>query len=210
MMKRILIADDHSAIRSGVKMVLSTEFSEVEFGEAANAAEVFQKIKEEKWDIVILDIEMPDKNGLEILKQLKYSKTCIPILVFSMHSEEQFAIRALKLGASGYLAKDVSGGEFAKAIHQILGGRKYITPSIAQQLAIQIENPLDKAPHEFLSDREYQTLILIASGKTISEIAEKLSLSNSTIATYRARILCKMCVKTNAALTNYVFQNNLL
>lgn len=210
-MKRILIADDHSAIRSGIKLVLAGEFDEMEFGEASNAAEVINEIRDKTWDILILDIEMPGRNGLEILRQLKDYKAHIPVLVFSMHSEEQFAIRALKLGASGYLAKDVSGKELVNAIHQILTGRKYITPSLAEQLARHIEKPATtKTPHEQLSNREYQTLLLIASGKTVSQIAEKLSLSISTIATYRERILEKMFMKTNAELTSYAFRNNLI
>lgn len=209
-MKRILIADDHSVIRNGVKQILSSEFSAVEFGDAANSIEVFQKIKEKKWDILILDMDMPGRNGLEVLKQLKDEKTNIPVLMFSMHPEEQIAIRALKSGASGYLSKDSASAELANAIHQILSGRKYITPSLAEQLAAQIENPLDKAPHELLSDREYETLLLFAKGKTVSQIAEELSLSVPTISTYRARILEKMGMKTNAELASYAIRNNLV
>ena len=208
-MKRILIADDHSAIRNGVKQILTNEFSDVEFGEAVNAVEVFRKVKEKKWDILILDMEMPGRNGLEVLKQFKDEKINTPVLVFSFHPEAQVAIRALKSGASGYLSKDSADAELVKAIQQILSGRKYITPSLAEQLATQIGNPLDKALHELLSDREYETFLLIAKGKTVSQIAKELSLSVPTISTYRARILEKTRMKTNAELMSYAIHNQL-
>ncbi|MES2778352.1 MAG: response regulator transcription factor [Bacteroidota bacterium] len=209
-MKRFLIADDHSAIRNGVKLILSQEFKEAEFGEAANAVEVFAHLRQKKWDLLILDIDMPGRNGLEVLKQLKDEDSHIAVLVFSMHPEEQIAIRALRSGASGYLAKDSADTELVKAIHQILTGRKYITPSLAEQLLTQLEHPLDQSPHALLSDREYQTLMLIASGKTVSQIAEELSLSVATVSTYRNRILGKMNMKTNAELAHYAIRNNLV
>jgi two-component system, NarL family, invasion response regulator UvrY len=209
-MRRILIADDHSAIRNGVKLILADEFKDVEFGEAKNGVEVFRRIKEKKWDLLILDMDMPGRNGLEVLKQLKEEKENIPVLIFSMHPEEQIAVRALKSGAAGYLSKDSADTELVKAIQQILSGRKYITATLAEQLAAQLENPTDKAPHELLSDREYQTLLLFASGKTVTQIAEELSLSVPTISTYRARILEKMGMKTNAELTSYTIRNRLV
>jgi DNA-binding NarL/FixJ family response regulator len=209
-MKRILIADDHPAIRKGVKLILESEYSEIEFGEASNAVEVFQKVREKDWDILILDMDMPGRNGLEVLKQLKDDKTDIPVLMFSMHPEEQIAIRAIKSGASGYLAKDSADTELSKAVQQIFSGRKYITPTLAEQLAAQLENPLDKAPHQLLSDREYETLLLIAKGKTVSQIANELSLGVPTVSTYRARILEKMGMKTNAELASYAIHNNLV
>ena len=210
MTKKILIADDHSAIRNGVKLILSNEFSNIEFGEAINAKEVFKKVKEKKWDILILDMDMPGRSGLEVLKQLKDEKEDIRVLMFSMHPEEQVALRALKSGAFGYLSKDTADTELVIAVHQIMDGKKYITPAVAEMLASQLENPDNKAPHEFLSDREYQTLLLIASGKTISEIAEELSLSVPTVSTYRARILEKTGMKTSAELTRYAIRNNLV
>jgi len=209
-MKKILIADDHPAIRKGVKLILEIEFSDVKFGEASNAAEVFRKIKEENWDILILDMDMPGRNGLEVLKQLKDEKTNIPVLMFSMHPEEQIAVRALRSGASGYLTKDAADTELSIAVHLILAGRKYITPSIAEQLAEQIGNPLNKAPHELLSDREYETLLLFAKGNTISQIARELSLGISTVSTYRTRILEKMKMKNTAELVNYAIRNKLV
>jgi DNA-binding NarL/FixJ family response regulator len=208
--KRILIADDHPAIRKGVKLMLESEYSKVEFGEASNAVEVFREVKEKNWDLLILDMDMPGRNGLEVLKQLKDEKVNIPVLIFSMHPEAQVAIRAIKSGASGYLAKDSADTELAKAVQLILSGRKYITPTLAEQLAAQLGNPLDKAPHELLSDREYETLLLFARGKTVSQIAQELSLGVPTVSTYRARILEKMGMKSNAELVNYAIHNNLV
>lgn len=209
-MKRILIADDHPAIRNGVKLILKNEFSEVEFGEASSGTEVTKILKDKKWDILILDMDMPGRNGLEVLKQLKDEGSKIPVLMFSMHPEEQVAVRAFRSGAMGYLSKDAAGNELANAINTILTGRKYITPRIAEQLIIQLQNPDNKAPHEHLSDREYQTLLLFAKGKTVSEIAEELSLSVHTISTFRARVLEKMGMKTTAEAVSYAIKNNLV
>jgi two-component system, NarL family, invasion response regulator UvrY len=209
-MKKILIADDHPAIRNGVKIILKSEFKEVEFGEASCAAEVFKKIHENKWDILILDMDMPGRNGLDVLKQLKDEKNKVPVLVFSMHPEEQIALRSMKSGASGYLSKGSASEELAKAVELIIGGRKYITASLAEQLASMLERPANKELHENLSDREYQTMLLIASGKTISQIAEELSLSVPTISTYRTRVLDKMCMKNSAELTYYAIKNELV
>ncbi len=210
-MLKILLADDHPAIRKGVKLMLSAEFQEVEFGEAGNANEVFAKIKESNWDLLIMDINMPGRNGLETLKQLKEDKTLqLKTLVFSMHEEGQMAVRALRLGAYGYLSKDAPDGELAKAVRLILSGKKYITPEVAEQMANQLGNPDEVAINELLSDREYQTLLLFAAGKTVSEIADELSLSVSTVSTYRTRILEKMGMKNNAELVNYAIRNNLV
>lgn len=208
--KRILIADDHSAIRSGVKHIINGEFNQIEFGEATTSAEVISKLRDENWDILILDIDMPGRNGLEILQQLKAERNKLPVLVFSMHSEDQIALRALKWGASGYLSKDAADTELVDAIRRILSGRKYISPNLAELMALQLENPLDKPLHEQLSDREFQTLLLMASGKTVSQIALELSLSIATISTYRSRILAKMGMLNNAQLTRYALEKNLL
>jgi len=208
--KRILIADDHSAVRNGIKHILVNEFSNIDFGYATHAGEVLQIVKEQAWDVIILDIDMPGRNGLDILKQLKDEEINIPVLVFSFHKEEQIAIRALKSGAYGYLAKDAADTELVKAVNIILTGKKYISPQVSEQLISQLENPGNKFPHELLSDREYQTLLLIASGKTVTQIAEELSLSHPTISTYRARILQKMLLKNNAEITNYAIRHNLV
>ena len=209
-MKKILIADDHSAIRNGVKLILTSEFHDVEFGEATNSNEIFKKLKEKKWDLLILDMNMPGRNGLEVLKQLKEEKSSVKVLMFSMHPEDQIALRAFRTGASGYLSKDTADTQLIIAVNQILNGKKYITPEMAEQMVAQLENPTDKLPHELLSNREYQTLLLIASGKTISQIAEELSLSVPTISTYRARILEKMNFKNSAELTHYSLSNHLV
>lgn len=209
-MKRILIADDHPTMRDGVKQILVAQFSEIEFGEASNAAEISRKVREKDWDLLILDMDMPGRNGLEVLKQLKEEDMPIPVLMFSMYPEEQIAVRAFRAGASGYLSKGSAGTELANAVQMILSGKKYITPSLAEQLALQLYNPQNKAPHELLSDREYQTLMLMAKGKTTSEIADELSLSIPTISTFRARLLEKMGMKTNAELVSYAIRNNLV
>jgi two-component system invasion response regulator UvrY len=209
-MKKILIADDHSAIRNGVKYILTGEFPEIEFGEALNAQDLFQKLTVNSWDVLILDIDLPGRSGLDVLRQLRDENNRIPVLVFSFHQEEQIAIRALRSGAFGYLAKDAADTELVKAISLIFAGKKYISSLVSEQLISQLENPLNKAPHEFLSDREYETLLLIAVGKSVSQMAEELSLSVSTINTYRARILEKMDMKSNAQLIHYAIENKLV
>lgn len=209
-MKNILICDDHPAIRKGIRLILQAEYTTCNFGEAASAIEVIKKIKELKWDILILDIDMPGRNGLEVLKQLKDEENKIPVLIFSMHPEEQIAMRAIKLGAAGFLSKDSADEELIKAINLIMTGKKYITPSLAEQLVMQLGNPNNKEPHELLSDREYQTLLLLAKGKSVSQIADELSLGVPTISTYRARILEKTGMKTNAELVTYAIRNNLV
>jgi DNA-binding NarL/FixJ family response regulator len=210
MKKKILIADDHSAIRIGVKQICANEFPSMQFAEAVNYAQVFQKLKETDWDILILDVDLPGRNGLDILKQIKTDKIKVPVLMFSFHIEEQIALRALKIGAAGYLSKDAADMELIKAINQILNGKKYVSESISEKLLLLYEKGTEKEFHELLSDREYQTLLLIASGKTVSEIAEILSLSKPTISTYRARILEKMKMKNNAELTTYAIGQKLL
>jgi two-component system, NarL family, invasion response regulator UvrY len=210
MITKILIADDHTAIRVGVKHICSAEFPSLHFGEAISYAEVFQKLNEADWDILILDIDMPGRNGLDILQQIKAEKLKVPVLMFSFHMEDQIALRALKLGAAGYLSKDAADKELIKAINQIINGRKYVSELLSEKLLSLYEKDSEKESHELLSTREYQTMLLIASGKTVSEIAEILSLSTPTISTYRARILEKMKMKNNAELTTYVISRKLL
>jgi two-component system invasion response regulator UvrY len=207
--KRILIADDHSVIRKGVRLIVANEFMNVEFGEAVNAHEVLEKVHTEIWDVIILDINMPGRNGLDIMKQFKTERIHLPVLVFSMHREALIALRAFKLGAYGYIAKDSADTELVNALNTIFLGKKYITPAVAELLASQIENYDDRTPHELLSDREFQTFIKIASGKTVSEIAQELSLSVPTICTYRARIIEKTGLKNNAEIAAYAIRNNL-
>ncbi|HEY4197775.1 MAG TPA: response regulator transcription factor [Mucilaginibacter sp.] len=208
--KKILIADDHSAIRLGVKQICSSEFPALQFGEAVNYAEVFQKLKEADWDILILDIDLPGRSGLDILKQLKAEKIKVPVLMFSFHSEEQIALRALKIGASGYLSKEAADLELVKAVNKIMEGKKYVSAALSEKFLEMLDDNSTKEPHELLSDREYQTLLLIASGKTVSEIADILFLSTPTVSTYRARILEKMKLKNNAELTTYAISQKLV
>ena len=206
----ILVADDHSAIRIGVKQICANEFPGMRFGEAVNYTEVFQQIKSAQWDILILDVDLPGRNGLDILKQIKAEKMKIPVLMFSFHSEEQIAVRALKLGAAGYLSKDAADLELVKAVKRVIDGKKYVSASLSEKLLDLLDDTSNKDPHELLSDREYQTLLLIASGKTVSEIADNLCLSKPTISTYRARILEKMRMKNNAELTTYAITQKLV
>nr|WP_294794311.1 response regulator transcription factor [uncultured Mucilaginibacter sp.] len=210
MPNNILIADDHSAIRIGVKQICANEFSALRFGEAVNYAEVFQQLKDGPWDILILDIDLPGRNGLDILKQIKADKIKTPVLMFSFHSEEQIAVRALKLGAAGYLSKDAADLELVKAVQRVISGKKYVSPALSEKLLDLLDDTSDKEPHELLSDREYQTLLLIASGKTVSDIANSLCLSKPTVSTYRARILEKMRMRNNAELTTYAITQKLV
>ena len=209
-MIKILIADDHPIVRQGLKQILSEEPDIEVVGEAQNSQEVLELVRKQHWDIVILDITMPGRGGLDVLKELKHERPKLPVLMLSVHPEDQYAVRALKAHASGYLTKDSAPEELVKAIRKILRGGKYISSTLAEKLAFDLETETDKPLHETLSDRESQVMLMIASGKTISQIAEELSLSVKTIGTYRTRILEKMKLKTNAELTHYVFKNKLI
>lgn len=209
-MIKILIADDHAIFREGLKHIL-TECSDVTVAaEASNGQEVLEKIWTDKYDMVLLDISMPGMSGLEVLKQLKIEKPKLPVLVLSMHPEEQYAVRILRAGASGYLTKESAPDELITAIRKISQGRKYITSSLAERLAVEMETDSEKPLHEILSDREYQVLRMIAAGRTIKQIAEDLSLSIKTVSTYRTRIMEKMKMKTNAELMHYAINHQLL
>jgi two-component system invasion response regulator UvrY len=209
-MIRILIADDHTIVRQGLKQILAETPDMVVADEASNGQEVLAKVWNNDYDVVLLDISMPGRSGIDILKQLKGERPKLPILILSMYSEEQYAMRALRAGASGYLTKESAPDELIVAIRKVSQGRKYVSPSLAEKLAISLEVGEEKPPHELLSDREYQVMCMIASGKTIKEIADELSLSVKTISTYRSRILEKLSLKTNAAITHYAVQNKLV
>jgi DNA-binding NarL/FixJ family response regulator len=209
-MKRIIIADDHSVVRTGVKQILADEFSSVHVGEASTVQEVFALLNKQKWDLLILDINLSGRNGLDILKDLKSHKHKIPVLVLSMHPEDQFALRAVRAGAAGYLTKASAPEELVKAIGEILSGRHYVSSTLAEKLATELAGGADKPLHEMLSDREYHVMRMIASGRTVSQIAEELSLSVKTISTYRRRLMEKMQMHTNAELTHYVIEKGLL
>jgi DNA-binding NarL/FixJ family response regulator len=208
-MIKILIADDHAIVRKGLKQILEEMPGKVLSDEARNGQEVLQKIWDDNYDMVLLDISMPGNSGLDILKQLKSEWPDLKILILSMHPEEQYAIRALKAGASGYLTKESTPHELVKAIRKISTGKKYVSASLAERIASHLEVMSEKPLHEILSDREFEVMRKIASGKTVKEIAEELSLSVKTISTYRARILEKMKMKNNAQLTYYAIHNKL-
>ncbi len=209
-MIRILIADDHTVVRKGLRQILAEEFTDALIEEVADAEELITKVIKERWDIVISDLAMPGKSGLEALQQIKQLFPALPVLILSIHPEEQYAIRVLKAGASGYLSKDTAPEELVNAVHRVLLGKKYITLSIAEKIANNFDQDADKKLHENLSDRELNVFKMIASGMAVSEIADALSLSVTTVSTYRARIMAKMNMKTNANLTLYAIQNNIL
>ena len=207
---KILLTDDHALVRQGLRLILADHFKKATFGEARNAQEALNRVWNEKWDVVVLDITMPGRSGLEVLKEIKRSKPKLPVLVVSMHPEDQFAVRILKAGASGYLTKESAGEELVGAINKVTGGGRYISPSLAERMASYLAIDVQKAPHERLSDREFLVLRMIASGKQVSQIAKELSLSVATVSTYRARILEKMDMRNNAELTHYAIQKGLV
>jgi two-component system invasion response regulator UvrY len=209
-MKRIIIADDHEIVRAGLKQIIADDPDLLVEGEASDGQELLEKLRKKKFDLVLLDMKMPGRSGLEILKQLKIEHPSLPVLVLSMHSEEQYAVRTIKAGASGYITKETAPDKLLEAIRRVCGGGKYISQSLAEKLADSISDSKSKPPHEYLTDREFQVMCMIASGKTISDIARELFLSVKTISTYRQRILEKMSMKNNAELTHYVISNNLL
>ncbi len=209
-MIRVLIADDHSVVRVGLRQILSGIRDIAVIDEAANAKEVLEKVKKNDYSVVILDIAMPGKSGLDALKEIKTERPKLPVLILSMYPEDQYAIRVLRAGAAGYMTKDSAPDELVTAIRIVAEGRKYVSPTFAEILALNLDTDRDKALHELLSDREYEVLCMIASGKTISEVAGILFLSVKTISTYRSRILEKMHLKNNAELTSYSLQNHLI
>ena len=209
-MIKILVADDHALVREGLKQILSDIEDIGSIDEASTGEEVISRVNETEYDIVLLDISMPGRSGIEILKQVKELKPEQNVLILSMHPEEQYAIRCFKSGASGYVTKDTSPAELISAIRQVYAGQKYVSATLAQNLAAYIQVDSDKPLHEQLSDREYEVLRMFASGIGNKDIAEQLSLSAKTISTYRARILDKLDLKTNAEITQYAIQNDLI
>jgi two-component system, NarL family, invasion response regulator UvrY len=206
----VLLADDHPIVRSGLKHVLQQEPDFSPPGEAESSDQVLQQIEEHSYDLVVLDIGMPGRNGLETLAEIRKRRPGLPVLVLSMHAEEVYAIRAIKAGASGYLTKNSPPSELIKAIRRVLSGKKYVSLALAEVLANSVESGSDRAPHEKLSEREYHVVCRIAAGKSVSEIAEETSLSIKTISTYRARALEKMKMRTNAELTRYAIHTGLV
>jgi len=206
---KILIADDHAVVRAGLKQILTGVSGVTEIDGVANGKELMQKIKEKDFDVVVLDISMPGKSGLEVLKELKNAKPKIPVLMLSMFPEGQYAVRVLKAGASGYLTKDSASEELVNAVEKIYLGRKYITPSLAEKLA-DFSWEGDKFPHEKLSDREFDIFKMIASGNTVKEVAANLFLSVKTVSTYKARIYEKMKLQSRVDITSYAIKNKLI
>lgn len=209
-MIKILIADDHAIVREGLKQIVGETADMVVADEATSGHEVLEKVWDNTYDVVILDISMPGRDGVDILKQLKDHDPHLPILILSMHPEEQYAVRVLKAGAAGYLTKESAPDELVTAIRRVSTGRKYVSASLAEKLALDLERDTEKQCHEILSDREYQVMCMIASGKRVQEIAEELCLSVKTVSTYRARILEKMKMKNNAELMYYAIKQGLV
>ena len=207
---RVLIADDHAIVREGLKQILADTTNIMVEGEAENGLSAVQLVRGCDSHVLLLDISMPDRSGIEVLKQIRKEKPALAVLMLSMHREDQYAVRALKAGASGYLNKQSAPAELVNAIRQVASGRKYISPELAQQLANQVSDDRDEVLHESLSDREFQTLTMIASGMAVSDIAAELALSVKTVSMYRSRLLAKMKLRHNAELTHYAIRHKLV
>ncbi|HVY06623.1 MAG TPA: response regulator transcription factor [Burkholderiales bacterium] len=209
-MIRLLIVDDHAIVRHGLRQVVS-ESADIEVAaEAGSSAEAVRLLRDNSYDLVLLDISLPDKNGIETLKQIKRDKPQMPVIMLSMHAEDEFGVRALKAGASGYVNKQSAHDQLVTAIRQVAAGRRYISPDLAEELARSIGEGSEKRPHELLSDREFDTLRMLASGKSLAEIAESLSISPKTVSVYRTRLLEKMKLKNNAEIAHYAVKNGLV
>src|SRR5437867_1536275 len=209
-MIHLLIVDDHAVVRGGGKGLVDEQLGAAGFGEASTAQEALQLVRQAHWDVVVLDIALGERNGLEVLKELQPLRPKLPVLILSMHSEEQYARRAFKAGAAGYITKDSPRAQLLEAIQKVMQGERYVSPALVEHLIVDLERDSNRPPHETLSNREFEVMRLIASGKTVGEVAELLSLSDKTISTYRARVLEKMGMKTNAELTHYAIQNKLV
>ncbi len=207
---KILVLDDHAIIRKGLKQILLEAYPSALIDELKDAEELFAAVMGKSYDIIISDLSMPGRSGLDVVEFMRQNYPKTPVLILSIHPEEQYAIRALKAGAAGYLSKDAATEELVKAVQRVLQGRKYISSTLAERMASELENDNDKAPHELLSNRELHVFKLIAMGKSLSEIAETLSLSITTVSTYRSRIMGKMSMNNNAAITKYCIEHHLL
>lgn len=207
---KILIADDHAIVRRGMKQLLLEQYPFATIGEAANAEELVNEVMSSEWDVVVCDMNMPGRSGLDALQQIKEITPKLPVLIMSMYPEDQYALRVLRAGASGYLGKETIHDDLVKAIETVRTGKKFITPGIAERLADAVGAGAVTSPHETLSDREFDVFKQLASGKSISEIATKLSISSTTVSTYRSRIMEKMNMRSNAELARYAIENNLI
>jgi two-component system invasion response regulator UvrY len=209
-MIKVLIVDDHPIVRKGLKQILMEEPDIEEVAEAKSVADLLESVRGAEWDVVILDITLPDRSGLEALRELKSMRPDMPVLILSMHPEDQYALRVLKAGAAGYINKESAADELVNAVRKVVGGGRYVSSSMAEKLAVVVGSDYEKLPHENLSDREFQVMCMIASGKRLKEIAEELFLSVKTVSTYRARVLDKMEMESNAELTYYAVKNGLV
>ena len=209
-MLRVLIADDHTVVRKGLVQMLLEEFLSAHIGQASDAEELLAKVLKEEWDVVITDISMPGRSGLEVLREIRQVYPNLPILVLSVYDEEQYAIRAIRAGASGYLRKDSAADDLVKAVHCLLLGKKYTSPCLAVKLVASLDEDANRQPNKYLSDREFEVMRMLASGLSVSDIATILQLKATTISTFRSRVLTKMNVKSNADLTRYAIENKLL
>lgn len=209
-MIRILIADDHEILRHGLRHLLTSRFDDLVIGEAKDSGEAISLLAQQDWDLVLLDINMPGRNGLEVLQEARRLRPKLPVLVLTYYSEEQYALRALKLGAAGYLTKQSASEELVTAVNRILAGGKYVSLSLAERLAVNVSEASERDPHELLSQRELQVLRLVAMGKTVRAIAAELSLSEKTVATYRTRIAQKTRLKTNVEIARYALKRRLV
>ncbi len=207
---RVFIADDHAIVREGLKQILAESPDIIVAGEAENGNDAIQTFRKSKCHVMLLDISMPDRSGIDVLKLIKKEQPELAVLMLSMHREDQYAIRSLKAGAAGYLTKQSAPRELVTAIRQVAAGQKYVSAALAQELASAVGDDHEVALHDTLSDREYQTLTMIASGKTVGAIAKELSLSVKTISEYRSRLLVKMKLKNSAELTHYAIRNQLI
>jgi DNA-binding NarL/FixJ family response regulator len=209
-MIKVVVVDDHAVVREGLKRIISENPGMAVTGEAGDGHEALRIIKAEPCDVVLLDITMPNKSGLDVLKELHAESPRLPVLVLSMHSEDQYAVRVLRAGAAGYLTKESAPAKLVQAIRKVVRGGKYVSPTLAEKLVFNLESNSQRQPHEILSDREYQVLCLIASGKTVTQVADELALSVKTISTYRVRLLEKLNMKNNAELTRYAIKEGLV
>jgi two-component system invasion response regulator UvrY len=208
---RILIADDHAIVRKGIRQLLLEEYPSAIIEETGDGNSLVAKASTKEWDVVICDLDLPGRSGLDAMLQIKEIVPKLPVLIMSIYPEEQYAKRLLKAGAAGYVSKDAATEELAKAVRMVLQGRKYVSPAVAELIAEDMgRDSADKAPHEALSNREFEIFLMIASGRSVSEIADKLSLSTTTVSTHRARILAKMSMKTNSELIRYALDNKLI
>jgi len=209
-MKKILIVDDHEVLREGVKRIFNNQDSEAIFGEASTPQQARELVREQAWDVVVLDLSLGDRSGLEVLKDLRQMRPKLPVIILSMHSEEQYARRAFQAGAAGYVTKGSPRAELVKAINRAMDGGVYVSPDLAELLVTDLGRDSDRPAHQVLSDREFEVMRLIASGKTVSQIAQVLLISDKTVSTYRGRILGKMGVRTNADIIRYCLRNKLV